>query len=113
MQRMDKFILSDSDSPDIFAIGCVSLAGAVRPGCSRSSVRSFVCSVSCSFQELDMSTEAFVRNESAREEHWLNLVESSLQLADKKYKRVCEKVALHGAAKSIDRITHILLLCSE
>ena len=35
-----------------------------------------------------MSTEAFVRNESAREELWLNLVESSLELAEKKYKRV-------------------------
>ena len=38
-----------------------------------------------------MSTEAFVRNESAREELWLDLVESSLSMTEKKYKRVHEE----------------------
>ena len=93
MQRMDKFILSDSEAADIVAIGCVGFASerhfSVGPLCV--AVCLFALRFPRSFQELDMSTEAFVRNESAREELWLDLVESSLSMVEKKYKRVREK----------------------
>ena len=41
------------------------------------------CLISFSFQELDLSPEALLRNESNREEPWTDLVESSLKMAGK------------------------------
>uniref|UniRef100_A0A1X7T2Z3 OCRL-1/2 ASH domain-containing protein n=2 Tax=Amphimedon queenslandica TaxID=400682 RepID=A0A1X7T2Z3_AMPQE len=35
------------------------------------------------FQELDLSPEALLRNETSREEPWIDLVESSLKMAGK------------------------------
>ena len=42
-----------------------------------------LCLISFSFQELDLSPEALLRNESNREEPWTDLVESSLKMAGK------------------------------
>ena len=39
------------------------------------------CLISFSFQELDLSPEALLRNDSNREEPWTDLVESSLKMA--------------------------------
>ena len=41
------------------------------------------CLISFSFQELDLSPEALLRNDSNREEPWTDLVESSLKMAGK------------------------------
>lgn len=43
----------------------------------------------CRFQELDLSPDALLRNESNREEMWIDLVEMSLKLAGK-YKQVLQ-----------------------
>ena len=45
----------------------------------------------CSFQELDLSPEALLRNETNREEAWIDLVESSLKMAGK-FKKVKERL---------------------
>ena len=44
-----------------------------------------------SFQELDLSPEALLRNETNREEAWIDLVESSLKMAGK-FKKVKERL---------------------
>ena len=51
----------------------------------------FICLFVCSFQELDLSPEALLRNETNREEHWIDLVESSLKMAGK-FKKVKERL---------------------
>ncbi|XP_019861611.1 PREDICTED: inositol polyphosphate 5-phosphatase OCRL-1-like, partial [Amphimedon queenslandica] len=60
IQRVDKWLVYQETIPDIFAIG---------------------------FQELDLSPEALLRNETSREEPWIDLVESSLKMAGK-FKKV-------------------------
>ncbi|XP_019858595.1 PREDICTED: uncharacterized protein LOC109586818 [Amphimedon queenslandica] len=71
IQRVDKWLVYQETIPDIFAIG---------------------------FQELDLSPEALLRNETSREEPWIDLVESSLKMAGK-FKKI-----------SVVRLVGILLL---
>jgi phosphatidylinositol-bisphosphatase len=60
MQRVDKWLHSYEELPDIYAIG---------------------------FQELDLSAEALIGKESNREEMWVDLVEMSLKMAGS-YKQI-------------------------
>ena len=86
IQRVDKWLLSDDEVPNIFAIGLVCTCTCLYLSVCLS-VCLYVCLSLCMlafyffyrFQELDLSTEALLTKESNREEMWIDLVEGSLK----------------------------------
>ena len=98
---LESWLCCDPEPPDIYALGSVRICCSVLFGpwslkhivlCSCiNNIHYGDCVYDSSFQELDLSTEAFFYMDSSKEQLWVEAVERSLH-PKAKYKRVREKI---------------------
>lgn len=94
---LEPWLCCDTDPPDIYALGSV---GIIHKLLSLPLHCTMLCSAfvlittsmvyDCSFQELDLSTEAFFYMDSSKEQLWVEAVERSLH-PKARYKRVSKR----------------------
>lgn len=90
---LEPWLGCDPEPPDIYALGSVRNHHTVHLLQKKNHIMLFSCckcddlGYASSFQELDLSTEAFFYMDSSKEQLWVDAVERSLH-SKAKYKRV-------------------------